>query len=223
MKLERLFQPIAILGKTIKNRIVQPGQGTGFGHLDGRISERHIEFHRTKARGGVGLIIFEHTGIDRTGNVIPLMEPLIDHDRFIPDLKRLAQMVHEYGTSLFFQLGHGGRRSIYSRLFYLLPHIPGLERLALSFPRYFPGAYAKLFGSAWKFARQPKGPSAGPASWGFRKHGRAFEHVSKARPQALTQDEIRNLIRKHGEAARRVKAIGGDGVEVYCCHGYLLS
>ena len=104
MKLERLFQPIAIRGKTIKNRIVQPGQGTGFGHLDGRISARHIEFHRTKARGGVGLIIFEHTGIDRTGNVIPLMEPLIDDDRFIPDLTRLAEVVHEDGAALFFQL-----------------------------------------------------------------------------------------------------------------------
>ena len=40
-----------------------------------------MAFHRAKARGGVGLIIFEHTGIDRPGNVIPLMEPLIDADR----------------------------------------------------------------------------------------------------------------------------------------------
>ena len=223
MPLARLFEPIQLRGKTIKNRIVQPGQGTGFGHLDGRISERHIEFHRTKARGGVGLIIFEHTGIDRAGNVIPLMEPLIDHDRFIPDLRRLTQTVHEYGAAMFFQLGHGGRRSVYSPAFYLLPFIPGLERLALAFPRYVPTIYAKLFAAAWRVARRPKGPSAGPMSWGFSKHGKAFTHVSRAKPQPLTTEEIRVLVRKHAEAARRVQEAGADGVEVYCCHGYLLN
>jgi 2,4-dienoyl-CoA reductase-like NADH-dependent reductase (Old Yellow Enzyme family) len=221
--LKKLFEPIAIRGKIIKNRIVQPGQGTGFGHLDGRISERHLRFHRAKARGGVGLIIFEHTGIHRGGNVIPLMEPLIDDDRFIPRLRELTRMVHGYGASIFFQLGHGGRRSVYSPLFYLLARIPGVERVAWQGARYFPSLYVRLFQSAWRLARRPKGPSEEPPSWGFRKHGRYFEHVARARPKVLTREEIRELVRQHGEAVRRVLEVGGDGVEVYCCHGYLLS
>ncbi len=223
MPLSHLFEPIEIRGKVIKNRIVQPGQGTGFGHLDGSLSARHMEFHRAKARGGVGLIIFEHTGVDRPGNVIPLMEPLIDDDRTIPGLREITRMVHGYGASMFFQLGHGGRRGVYSPLFYLLAHVPGVERLALWGPRVAPSLYVRLFRSAWNLARTPKGPSEGPAAWGVRKHGRLFEYHSWSTPQALTQDEIHHLVRKHGEAARRAKAAGGDGVEVYCCHGYLLS
>lgn len=223
LPLRKLFEPITIRGKTIKNRIVQPGQGTGFGHLNGQISERHLRFHRAKARGGVGLIIFEHTGIDRGGNVIPLMEPLIDDDRFIPRLQELTRLVHGYGTSIFFQLGHGGRRSVYSPLFYLLAQIPGMERAAAMGPRYLPALYARLFKSARRFARRPAGPSPAPPSWGFRRHGHHFEHVAPVRPRALTRDEIRELVRLHGEAARRVREAGGDGVEVYCCHGYLLS
>jgi 2,4-dienoyl-CoA reductase-like NADH-dependent reductase (Old Yellow Enzyme family)/thioredoxin reductase len=223
MTFTRLFEPIAIRGKVIRNRIVQPGQGTGFGHLDGRISRRHLDFHRAKALGGVGLVIFEHTGIDRRGNVIPLMEPLIDDDRFVPRLRELTEMVQGHGARIFFQLGHGGRRAVYSPLFYRLARIPGVERLAVEGPRHLPSLYVRLFAAAWRIAHQPKGPSAGPASWGFRKFGREFLHVARAKPAALTREEIRELVRLHGEAARRVKAIGGDGVEVYCCHGYLLS
>lgn len=221
--LHKLFEPITIRGKIIKNRIVQPGQGTGFGHLDGRISERHLRFHRAKARGGVGLIIFEHTGIHRGGNVIPLMEPLIDNDRFIPRLRELTQTVHAHGASIFFQLGHGGRRSVYSPLFYLLARVPGVERLALQGARYAPSLYVRLLRGAAHLARRPKGPSAEPPSWGFRRYGRYFEHVARVRPKALTREEIRTLVRQHGEAARRALEAGGDGVEVYCCHGYLLS
>jgi len=42
-------------------------------------------------------------------------------------------------------------------------------------------------------------------------------------PRELTLYECRNIIKRFGEAALRVKRAGFDAVEVHCAHGYLLS
>lgn len=49
--------------------------------------------------------------------------------------------------------------------------------------------------------------------------------VSKlfAPARAMTQDEIRGLIRRFGETALAAQAAGFDGVEVHAAHGYLLA
>jgi 2,4-dienoyl-CoA reductase-like NADH-dependent reductase (Old Yellow Enzyme family) len=41
--------------------------------------------------------------------------------------------------------------------------------------------------------------------------------------QALTIPEIEEIIESFIQCARRVKAIGGDGVQLHCAHGFLLS
>jgi len=46
---------------------------------------------------------------------------------------------------------------------------------------------------------------------------------SGAVPRELTGDEIQNLVRLYGEAARRAKEAGFDAVEVHGAHGYLLN
>lgn len=42
-------------------------------------------------------------------------------------------------------------------------------------------------------------------------------------PRELTKDEIKDVVKAFGEAARRVKEAGFDGVEVHSAHGYLLN
>jgi 2,4-dienoyl-CoA reductase-like NADH-dependent reductase (Old Yellow Enzyme family) len=42
-------------------------------------------------------------------------------------------------------------------------------------------------------------------------------------PKELSQEEIQRLSMLFGEAARRVKETGADGVEVHMAHGYLLN
>lgn len=42
-------------------------------------------------------------------------------------------------------------------------------------------------------------------------------------PRVLSVDEIRDLIEKFGQAARRAKAAGFDGVEIHGTHGYLIN
>ncbi|HYW02668.1 MAG TPA: NADH:flavin oxidoreductase/NADH oxidase family protein [Gammaproteobacteria bacterium] len=46
---------------------------------------------------------------------------------------------------------------------------------------------------------------------------------SYARPRALTDDEITDLVRRYGEAARVARETGFTGVQVHGAHGYLIS
>lgn len=42
-------------------------------------------------------------------------------------------------------------------------------------------------------------------------------------PRPMTREEILHTVKKYGEAARRVQAIGFDAVEIHCGHSYLMS
>ena len=42
-------------------------------------------------------------------------------------------------------------------------------------------------------------------------------------PRPMTKEEILTTVRKYGEAAKRVKDIGFDAVEIHCGHSYLMS
>jgi 2,4-dienoyl-CoA reductase-like NADH-dependent reductase (Old Yellow Enzyme family) len=58
---------------------------------------------------------------------------------------------------------------------------------------------------------KPKGPSAVPP-------GKDYEP-----PDELTGIEINDLVKAYGQAARRVKAAGFDGLQLHGAHGYLIS
>lgn len=47
--------------------------------------------------------------------------------------------------------------------------------------------------------------------------------LSGVRPRALRPEEIERIIRAFGEAARRVKEAGFDGVQINAAHGYLIN
>lgn len=42
-------------------------------------------------------------------------------------------------------------------------------------------------------------------------------------PRPMTREEILHTVKKYGEAAKRVQAIGFDAVEIHCGHSYLMS
>ena len=106
-----LFREGRIGRMTLRNRFVQAPIFTQFATTWGEAGDRFIEYHRARARGGVGLIIIENTSVDwevgRTvGNPIR-----IDHDRFRVGLEALTEAVHNEGAKIAVQLHHTGRQN----------------------------------------------------------------------------------------------------------------
>lgn len=106
-----LFQPGRIGNMQLRNRFVQAPIFTQFASTFGEVDDRLIEYHRARARGGVGLIITENTSIDwEVGRTVG--HPIrIDHDRFIGGLSNLVDAVHGEGAKIAVQLHHTGRQN----------------------------------------------------------------------------------------------------------------
>lgn len=102
----KLLTPIDVGTIRLKNRIVMPAMHL-FYTPEGEVTDQLVAFYVERARGGAGLIIVGGCTIDEYSggsNMIGL-----DHDRFIPGLKRLAKEVHSSGTLIGAQLYHAGR------------------------------------------------------------------------------------------------------------------
>jgi 2,4-dienoyl-CoA reductase-like NADH-dependent reductase (Old Yellow Enzyme family)/thioredoxin reductase len=105
-----LFQPFEIGTLKLKNRIVMPPMGTNFAEPDapGFITERHRSYYGERAKGGVGLIIFEGTRVNpkrmaRKGG------PDLHGDQFITSFKELTELIKEGGARCAVQLADRGR------------------------------------------------------------------------------------------------------------------
>ncbi len=105
-----LFEPINIKGLSLKNRLVMPPMATSMATKDGEVTDRHIRHYTTRARGGVGLIIVEHTYVSKDGKLSQGQMGLYD-DRLIPSLKRLVKAIHAEETKVAIQLTHAGAKA----------------------------------------------------------------------------------------------------------------
>ena len=108
-----LFEPITIMGLTLKNRLVMPAMGTKMGIETGEITDRHIRHYTARARGGVGLIIIEHCPVSE-GARLTNQQIGLYNDRLIPGLRRLAEAIHAEGAKAVIQLTHAGAKAFSS-------------------------------------------------------------------------------------------------------------
>jgi 2,4-dienoyl-CoA reductase-like NADH-dependent reductase (Old Yellow Enzyme family)/thioredoxin reductase len=109
--LEHLLSPINIRGLEIPNRAVMPPMGTWLGE-DNFISDGSLAYMRHMADGGTGLIIVEVSCVHPTGLAGPGHIGIFD-DKFIPGLRKCADVIHEAGGKAVVQLHHAGRESFY--------------------------------------------------------------------------------------------------------------
>ena len=101
-------QPIKVGQLELRNRLFVPAHTTNFGvhHMP---SERHVEYHRARARGGASLIIFESIRVARESLGRP--QGVAGFDRAsIPAFMRCAEAIHAEGARLFGQVIHLGRQ-----------------------------------------------------------------------------------------------------------------
>lgn len=174
-RLEKLFTPIRIGSTEIRNRIAMAPMGTLWDESDGTVSRKIIDYHTARAAGGVGLIIYEATTIDRMNPYMPNGTGLWD-DALIPSFRKLTDAVHAHGAKFMPQLIH-----------------PGPESLA------------------FMFGNQPLGPSA------------LMSHSTRQMCREITVEEIAVVVEQFGQAARRAREAGCDGVEFHAAHCYLLA
>ncbi len=106
----RLFSPFRLGRLQLPNRFVIPGLMTNYGTAGGFVTDALCAYLAARARGGFGLIVTENFGVHPGGRVMPRMV-MIDDDRYVPGLARLAAAVKRHGVAVVGQLSHAGRQT----------------------------------------------------------------------------------------------------------------
>ena len=110
MKLGKLFSSFSIGTLETKNRIVMPPMATHYASPEGFVTDRQIAYYVERARGGVGYITVEHTGILQQGKASPKML-LISSDEHASSIERMIDAVHRAGGKIVVQINHAGRQT----------------------------------------------------------------------------------------------------------------
>src|SRR5580700_10503324 len=102
-----LMQPLRIRGCTLKNRIMSTGHDTTL-PVDGTVNAALVAYQEARARGGVGLIVLQVSGVHETARYTNHVLMATD-DSAIAGYRNVAEAVHRHGSVLFGQLFHPGR------------------------------------------------------------------------------------------------------------------
>ncbi len=104
----QLFEPVRVGRHTLPNRVVMAPMTRGRADPDGTPGELAAEYYGQRA--GVGLIVSEGTQPSADGQGY-LATPGICTPAHVAGWKKVADAVHDRGSSLFIQLMHVGRMS----------------------------------------------------------------------------------------------------------------
>ncbi|MHA2400095.1 MAG: oxidoreductase [Promethearchaeota archaeon] len=194
----KLSDPITIRGMTAKNRLGYPPMLSFSADGKGCPSPRTYNIHRLKAQGGVGLITFEATGLERqTG----FGSPSIGRDENIPEYKKLTDMVHSHGAKIGMQLASATIIGfVFARFLFNVdpgvgPFGPSKVDLAKATD------VATLYDPAWP------------------------ETVKKGNyeMQAFSKEQILTIQDQFAEGARRAIEAGFDYIDIHSGHGTTLA
>jgi 2,4-dienoyl-CoA reductase-like NADH-dependent reductase (Old Yellow Enzyme family) len=105
---KKLFTPFKIGNELLKNRVTMAPFVTGYGNRDGTVSKKLIEHHARLAKSKIAMIVVEAALVSLSGKGLPA-QIRIDHDRFIPGLKRLSNIIKDNGAVACIQLQHSDR------------------------------------------------------------------------------------------------------------------
>lgn len=103
--MKKLYTPFKINGLELRNRVVMSPMSMGHCH-DGIFDDSLAEFYRSRAEGGVGLIVFANMQWDKVRHAHNV--PLLTDEKYIPTLKHITDAIHEGGAKVFAQIMHRG-------------------------------------------------------------------------------------------------------------------
>lgn len=102
---KNLFSPITIKGMTLKNRVILPAMGTRMANEKSEVTQRLIDYHEARAKGGCGLNIVEVSSVHTPS--APAYFVSLSEDHFIDGHKRLTDAIHNAGGKAAVQLWQG--------------------------------------------------------------------------------------------------------------------
>src|SRR3546814_9324121 len=138
----KLFSPLKIGEKTVKNRLVVAPMSRHRAALSGVPTELNVEYYRQRA--SAGLIVTEGTAPSAMSRGYLLTQGLYE-DAHVEGWRRVTDAVHGGGGTIFVQIMHAGR--IYDTL--LLEGEPPVPQSAVAPPT------AEQYDSPWT---KPKNP-----------------------------------------------------------------
>lgn len=103
--MKKLYTPMKINGLELKNRVVMSPMSVGH-CVDGIFDAAAADFYRTRAEGGVGLIVFANMQWDKVRHAHNV--PLLTDEKYIPTLETITGAIHEGGAKVFAQIMHRG-------------------------------------------------------------------------------------------------------------------
>lgn len=101
----KLFTPIKIRGLELKNRIMLPAMGTKFSGKTSYVTDKLIDYHVARVKGGTGLSMVEVCSVHTPS--APRHFLSISEDCYIPGMKKLTDAIHEAGGKAGLQLWQG--------------------------------------------------------------------------------------------------------------------
>ena len=106
-KFPHVINPLEVGPVTLRNRIIVPAHTTNYGenHLP---SDRHLNYHVARARGGVGAIIFESIRVTKNSLGRPQAVQGFD-PACIEPFRKITRAVTAEGARIFGQIIHLGR------------------------------------------------------------------------------------------------------------------
>ena len=196
-----LFSPTKIKGLALKNRLVALPVFTGYALPDGRVSPLMIEHYRRLAASGAAVVIVPNVAVSEEGRTSD-RSLLLDQDKQIDELRRLAMVIKAHNAVSCVQLNHAGRYAVTDRP--MLPSAIDSAEVANSistlknFMESFP--FVKRFGLTAHFAKMTAG-------W----------------MREMTDTDIKQVISMFGAAAHRAVVAGFDMIELHGATGYLIA
>ena len=112
MALKLVYEPLTIRGCVIPNRVSRSAHATGLSHY-GTMSDRLIDYHVARAKGGVGLTILEAAAVHKSS----VQSLAAWDDSAIEGYERLMAAIRPHGMRVFQQLVHTGHMyPLYDRM-----------------------------------------------------------------------------------------------------------
>jgi 2,4-dienoyl-CoA reductase-like NADH-dependent reductase (Old Yellow Enzyme family) len=100
-----LFSPVKIGPLILRNRSIRAAAFEGMSP-NNSVSEELINYHRSVAKGGIGMTTVAYASVTQNGLSFP--HQLWLRDEIVPGLKKLTDAIHAEGAAASIQIGHCG-------------------------------------------------------------------------------------------------------------------